>query len=664
MAEEYSAKNIIYQTDRESARSRVATYLGSASSNGLHHCIWEVVDNAIDEAMAGYCDSIIVTLHKNGYISVEDNGRGIPVDIHPEYKMSALRLLCTTLHSGGKMNNDVYKTSGGLNGMGLFLTVACSEKAIVEVSRNGKLYYDEYEHGFPVTKLTTKGALPTRRGVKTTHTGTRVYFKGDSEVFETTEYKPEIIKKRLHMSAYLNPGVKLVFIDENKKENDASRKIIFEETEGIVGYLKEINKDETTITEPIYFKGKSKGIEAEIAMQYIDDSSELIVSYTNSVATIDGGEHETGFKAGLTKLINYYAKELDFLKASKVQKVGKSAKTSKETSFKGKDVRFGLTAVISLKHPNPQFEGQTKTKLGNQDARLAVDEIVNKEGSYYFDRHLDDVNLILTQAKKSMDIRNKTDKIKSLAMSKENQLQTNGKLASALSKKPSECEIFIVEGDSAGGSAKMGRDSKIQAILPLRGKIINVEKAPLEKVLANKEIQTMILAFGCGYRDDFDISKLKYDKIIIMTDADIDGDHIRSLFLTFIMRYMPQLISEGKVYKAVPPLYKVSFTGGGRVSKTTKENNFVYAYSDKELNEIREKLENDKRTTKKISNIQRYKGLGEMSAEQLWETTMDPATRKLNRITIDDVADTSHEIDVFMGPKADRRKKIILENQI
>lgn len=424
---EYNASHIVYQSDRESARTRVATYLGSASSSGLHHCIWEVVDNSIDEAMAGHCNEITVILHKDGFVSVEDNGRGIPVDVHPEYKMSALRLLCTTLHSGGKMNNDVYKTSGGLNGMGLFLTVACSEKAIVEVSRDGHIYYDEYEHGFPKTELNAKGELPKRRGVKPSHTGTRVYFKGDSEVFETTEYKPELIKKRLHMSAYLNPGVKLKFINENNGEE-----ILYEEDEGIAGYIREVNKEENPLFEPIYLKGKSGNIEAEIAIQYIEDG-EMIISYTNSVANIDGGEHETGFKAGLTRLINNYVKDMNYLKG-------------KETSFKGKDVRFGLVAVISVKHPNPQFEGQTKTKLGNADAKSALDDIIYTQGMLYFDRHLDELNLILENASKSMSIRNKTDKIKTLAMSKENQLQTNGKLASALSKKPEECEIFIVEG--------------------------------------------------------------------------------------------------------------------------------------------------------------------------------------------------------------------------
>lgn len=628
--QEYNASDIILQTDLESARTRVGTYLGSASSSGLHHCIWEVVSNSIDEAMAGYCDTIIVTMHKNGYISVEDNGRGIPVDIHPIHKIPALRLLCTTLHSGGKMNNSVYKTSGGLNGMGLFLTVACSEKAIVEVFRDGKIYYDEYEHGHPVTKLTSKGNLPTRRGMKVTHTGTKVYFKGDSEVFETTEYKPELIKNRLHTSAYLNPGVKLIFINKNNGEE-----IVYEEKGGIASYVSEINKDEAPLFEPIYLKGKYRDIEAEVAIQYIEQG-EMIISYTNGIANVDGGEHETGFKTGLTKLINNYVKEMDYLKGNK------------ETSFKGKDVRFGLVAVISLKHPNPQFDGQTKTKLGNQDAKTAMEDIIYREGTLYFDRHIKQLKSILDNAMKSLSIRNKTEKIRTLTLSKETQLQTNGKLASPLSKKSEECEIFIVEGDSAGGSAKMGRDRKTQAILPLRGKIINVEKAPLEKVLANKEIQTMIVAFGCGYGEDMDISRLKYNKIIIMTDADVDGHHIRSLCLTFIARYMPELIQEGKVYKALPPLYKVTYSN--------KKNEFDYVYSDNELQNLKNK------TRRKIASIQRYKGLGEMSSEQLWDTTMNPETRKLAKICIDDIAECSKEIDIFMGPKAERRKNIILNN--
>ena len=622
----YNADSIICQTDRESARTRAGTYLGSASSSGLHHCIWEVVDNAIDEAMAGFCTEIKVTLHKDGFISVEDNGRGIPVDLHKEKKLPALRVLCTSLHSGGKMNNDTYKTSGGLNGMGLFLTVACSEKAIVEVSRNGKVYYDEYEHGLPVTKLTAKNELPTRRGVHPKHTGTKVYFKGDSDVFETTEYKPELIKKRLHTSAYLNKGVKITFINENNNEE-----IIYEENDGIAGYVRDINKDENTLFPPIYLKGKKDHIEAEIAIQYTDNGGEMILSYTNSIFNVDGGQHETGFKSGLTRLINRYVKEMNYLKG-------------KEQAFSGRDVRFGIVAVLSIRHPAPQFEGQTKTKLGNTDAKFALDDIIFREGSLYFDRHLNELNMILENASKSMSIRTKTDKIKSLAMTKEKQLQANGKLASALSKKAEECELFIVEGDSAGGSAKMGRDRRYQAILPLRGKILNVEKRPVEKVLENKEIQTIILSFGCGYGDDFDISKLKYDKIIIMTDADIDGDHIRSLFLTLIIRYMPQLIHEGKIYKAIPPLYKVSFS----------QKDFTYVYSDKELDKLKST------TKKKIRGIQRYKGLGEMSAEQLWDTTMNPETRCLKRITIDDVVLASHTTDVFMGPKAERRKNIIL----
>lgn len=622
----YNADSIICQTDRESARTRAGTYLGSASSSGLHHCIWEVVDNAIDEAMAGFCTEIKVTLHKDGFISVEDNGRGIPVDLHKEKKLPALRVLCTSLHSGGKMNNDTYKTSGGLNGMGLFLTVACSEKAIVEVSRNGKVYYDEYEHGLPITKLTAKNELPTRRGVHPEHTGTKVYFKGDSEVFETTEYKPELIKKRLHTSAYLNKGVKITFINENNNEE-----IVYEENDGIAGYVRDINKDENTLFPPIYLKGKKDHIEAEIAIQYTDNGGEMILSYTNSIFNVDGGQHETGFKSGLTRLINRYVKEMNYLKG-------------KEQAFSGRDVRFGIVAVLSIRHPAPQFEGQTKTKLGNTDAKFALDDIIFREGSLYFDRHLNELNMILENASKSMSIRTKTDKIKSLAMTKEKQLQANGKLASALSKKAEECELFIVEGDSAGGSAKMGRDRRYQAILPLRGKILNVEKRPVEKVLENKEIQTMILSFGCGYGDDFDISKLKYDKIIIMTDADIDGDHIRSLFLTLIIRYMPQLIHEGKIYKAIPPLYKVSFS----------QKDFTYVYSDKELDKLKST------TKKKIRGIQRYKGLGEMSAEQLWDTTMNPETRCLKRITIDDVVLASHTTDVFMGPKAERRKNIIL----
>lgn len=625
----YNAKHIVIQTDRESARSRVATYLGSASSVGLHHCIWEVVDNSIDEAMAGFCTEIKVTLHKNGYISVEDNGRGIPVDIHPEKNISALRVLCTSLHSGGKMDNSVYKTSGGLNGMGLFLTVACSEKAVVEVSRDGKLYYDEYENGFPVTKLTAKGGLPVRKGVSTTKTGTKVYFKGDSEVFECTEYKPDLIKKHLHTSAYLNSGVSLIFINENTGEET-----VYHETEGIVGYIKDITKDENPLFEPIHLQGKSNNIEAEIALQYIEDG-EVIISYTNSVANVDGGEHETGFKSGFTKLINNYVKDMNYLKG-------------KETSFKGKDVRFGMIAIISLKHPSPQFEGQTKTKLGNTDAKYALEEIIQTQGALFFDRNLECLNIILENASKSMSIRNKTDKIKSLAMSKENQLQTNGKLAACLSKKTEDNELFIVEGDSAGGTAKTGRNRKYQAILPLRGKVLNVEKSTMDKSLANKEIQTIILALGCGYGNDFDISKLKYNKVIIMTDADVDGHHIRSLLMTLFYKFMPELIQEGHLYKAIPPLYKIT-SGKG------KKESFVYAYSDRELEEIKSKTSN-------IKGIQRYKGLGEMSAEQLWETTMNPETRTLAKIAIDDIFETSDMTKLFMGPKADRRKELILNH--
>lgn len=623
----YDASNIIVLEGLEAVRVRPGMYIGSVSTKGLNHLIYEIVDNAVDEHLAGYCNTICVTLNADGSATVEDDGRGIPVGMH-EKGISAERLVFTTLHAGGKFDNEAYKTSGGLHGVGSSVVNALSAWLHVQVKTEGFIYEDKYERGIPVLEL-KNGLLPVIG--KTKETGTKISFLPDDTIFDKTWFKEEDVKSRLHETAYLNPNLTIVFEDKRKEETEH---IEFHEPEGIIGFIKDMNKSKETIHDVIYFQGESEGINVEVAFQYVNEFHENVLGFCNNIYNAEGGTHLTGFKTMFTNVINTYARGLNILK-------------EKDINFTGADVRNGMTAVVSIKHPDPRFEGQTKTKLDNQDAAKVVSKITGDEIVRYFDRNLEILKSIIGCAEKAAKIRKAEEKARTNMLTKQKfSFDSNGKLANCESKDPLKCEIFIVEGDSAGGSAKTARNRMYQAILPIRGKILNVEKASIDKILANAEIKTMINAFGCGfsegYGNDFDISKLRYDKIIIMADADVDGAHISNLLLTLFYRFMPELIFEGHVYIAMPPLYKAMPSKG-------KEE---YLYDDKALERYRKRH-------KGPFTLQRYKGLGEMDAEQLWETTLDPETRMLKLVEIEDARMASEITEMLMGTEVPPRKEFI-----
>ena len=632
---DYTGKEIVILEGLEAVRKRPGMYIGSTGSRGLHHLIWEILDNSIDEHLAGFCNEIHITMKKDGGISIEDNGRGVPVDIHPTKKVSAVRVVYTILHAGGKFGNSAYKVSGGLHGVGSSVVNALSTHMIVEVKRGGLVYRDEYKDGgHPVTELKNGALEPIGKCAKSA-TGTKVTFYPDAEIFETIHFKAEVIKKKLKEIAYLNKNLKLVF----KNENDGEEKIYLEE-HGIKSFVSYINRDAHVLhKEPIYFEGTSGDIEVEVALQYTTNFSEQINPYCNRINVVDGGTLVTGFKMALTRVMNQYARELGVLK-------------DKDENFDGKDIRNGLVAIISIKHPDPQFEGQTKTKLGNTDAKTAVDEVVTTEIQRYLDKNINVLQAILDNSVKSYNARKASDKARNTVLKQLNDVDTKSKLAACTSKNPEECEVYIVEGDSAGGTVKTARNRKTQAVLPLRGKILNVEKASLEKILLNNEIKSMIAAFGCGIGDEFDINKLRYDKIIILTDADVDGAHISTLLLTFFYRFMPELIYSGKIYRGLPPLYKVDYEA---LDKKTKKKNSEYVFNDFELEKFRKNKNN------KIVSIQRYKGLGEMDASQLWETTLDPESRLLAQITISDSVDADDATTTLMSSNVPPRRQFIME---
>lgn len=627
----YDEKSIAVLEGLEAVRVRPGMYIGSVSRKGLNHLIYEIVDNSVDEHLVGVCDTIWVTLEKDGSCTVEDNGRGIPVGMHAK-GVSAARVVFTTLHAGGKFDNSAYKTSGGLHGVGSSVVNALSTYMDVEISREGYIHHDRYERGVPVVKL-EKGLLPTLG--KTKKTGTKINFLPDPQIFEKTRFKEDEVKSRMHETAYLNPNLTIIYEDRRGEEVEH---IEYHEPEGIIGFVQDMNHGLETLHDVIYFKGESEGITVEAAIQYTTEFHENILGFCNNIYNSEGGTHITGFKTIFTTIINNYARELGILK-------------EKDVNFTGADVRNGMTAVITIKHPDPRFEGQTKTKLDNQDASRVTAKITGDQMQLFFDKNLETLKAVISCAEKAAKIRKTEEKAKTNLLVKQKfSFDSNGKLANCESRDPSKCEIFIVEGDSAGGSAKTARDRMYQAILPIRGKILNVEKASIDKVLANAEIKTMINAFGCGfsegYGNDFDISKLRYDKIVIMADADVDGAHISTLLLTLFYRFMPELIFEGHVYVAMPPLYKVI------PSKGEEE----YLYDDAALEAYRRNHKAGSFT------LQRYKGLGEMDAEQLWETTLNPETRRMRRIEIEDGRMASDMTALLMGTEVPPRKAFIYEH--
>ena len=629
-ADNYDASSITVLEGLEAVRKRPGMYIGSVSTKGLNHLIYEIVDNSVDEHLAGFCDTITVTLEADGSATVSDNGRGIPVGMH-EKGISAERLVFTTLHAGGKFDNSAYKTSGGLHGVGSSVVNALSKRLTVRVKTGGCIYEDSYERGNPVVEL-VDGLLPVLG--KTRESGTTINFLPDDTIFDKTRFKEDDVKSRLHETAYLNPKLTIVFQDKRK---ETPEKITYNEPEGIVGFIKDMNKTQEALHDVIYFSGESEGISVEVAFQYINEFHENVLGFCNNIYNSEGGTHLTGFKTMFTNVINTYARELGILK-------------EKDVNFTGADVRNGMTAVVSIKHPDPRFEGQTKTKLDNQDAAKVVSKVTGEEITRFFDRNLETLKNIISCAEKAAKIRKAEERAKTNMLTKQKfSFDSNGKLANCESKDPSKCEIFIVEGDSAGGSAKTARNRMYQAILPIRGKILNVEKASIDKVLANAEIKTMINAFGCGfsegYGNDFDISKLRYDKIIIMADADVDGSHISTLLLTLFYRFMPELIFEGHVYIAMPPLYKAMPSKG-------KEE---YLYDDKALEKYR-------KTHKGPFTLQRYKGLGEMDAQQLWETTLDPETRRMKLVEIEDARMATEMTELLMGTEVPPRKAFIYKH--
>jgi DNA gyrase subunit B len=626
----YDASSITVLEGLEAVRKRPGMYIGSVSRKGLHHLIYEIVDNAVDEHLAGYCNNITVSLEADGSCTVSDDGRGIPVGMHKQ-GVSAERVVFTTLHAGGKFDNNAYKTSGGLHGVGSSVVNALSSFLDVQVRLDGKIHHDRYEKGNPVVDL-EKGLLPVIG--KTKETGTTINFLPDDEIFEKVRFVAEDVKSRLHETAYLNPKLTIVFRDMRSEEPE---EVIFHEPKGIVGFVEALNKNVETVHDVVYFSGSADNIEVEVAFQFTNEFREMVLGFCNNIYNAEGGAHLTGFKTMFTTVINSYARQLGILK-------------DKDANFTGADVRNGMTAVVSVKHPDPRFEGQTKTKLDNQDAARVTSKVTGDEIQLYFDRNVEVLKNVISCAEKAAKIRKTEEKAKTNLLTKQKfSFDANGKLANCESRDAKKCEIFIVEGDSAGGSAKTARNRQYQAILPIRGKILNVEKATIDKVLANAEIKSMINAFGCGfsegYGNDFDITKLRYDKIVIMADADVDGAHISTLLLTLFYRFMPELISEGHVYIAMPPLYKtIPAKGEGE-----------YLYDDAALERYR-------KTHKEKFTLQRYKGLGEMDADQLWETTLNPETRVLKLVEIEDAKMASDVTQMLMGNEVAPRKQFIYEN--
>ena len=624
MKQEYGASQIQVLEGLEAVRKRPGMYIGSTGPRGLHHLVYEVVDNSIDEALAGNCSKIYVAINADGSITVEDDGRGIPVEVHPKTGLSTLETVLTVLHAGGKFGGGGYKVSGGLHGVGVSVVNALSEWLVAEVHRDGKAYRQEYKKGNPQTKLEVVG--------ESDHTGTIISFMPDAEIFDEIEFSFDTLEYRLRELSFLNKGIKIIF--EDKREGKEKYRD-FHYTGGLVEYVKFLNKSRTGIHEDIvYIDKKVDDCLVEIAMQYTDGYTENIYSFANNINTHEGGSHLAGFKTALTKTINEYAKRNGALK-------------DKDSNLSGEDIREGLTAVVSVKLPDPQFEGQTKTKLGNTFMRGIVDGVTVEELGSFLEENPNTAKVIVDKALRAQRAREAAKRARELTRRKSVLESTSlpGKLADCSEKDPSKSEIFLVEGDSAGGSAKQGRDRNTQAILPLRGKILNVEKSRLDKILASDEIKNMITAYGCGIGNDFDLEKARYHKIIIMTDADVDGAHIRTLLLTFFFRYMRPLIEEGYVYAAQPPLYKV-----------TKQKKEYYVYSDKELDDLLNEIGRDK------YDIQRYKGLGEMNPEQLWNTTMNPETRTLLQVTIEDAAIADEIFSMLMGDKVAPRREFIQEN--
>jgi len=646
--QEYSAESIHVLKGLEAVRKRPAMYIGDTGTRGLHHLVYEVVDNSIDEALAGYCKNITVIIHKGNSITVEDDGRGIPVDIHPIEKRSALEVVMTVLHAGGKFDKRTYKVSGGLHGVGVSVVNALSEWLKVEVYRDGKIYFQEYHRGEPVEPVKVIGKVPASK------TGTKVTFLPDKTIFKDINFKFDTLADRMMELAFLNKDITIKLIDERTKEEET-----YHYKGGLLEFIKYIDETRTPLHKTIYFEGEKDGVPIEVAFQYNDGYQENIFTYVNNINTHEGGTHLVGFKTALTRTLNNFAAKNNLIKDGKITLIGD-------------DFREGLTAVLSVKVAEPQFEGQTKTKLGNSEVKSAVETFIGEKLSEYLEENPSVGKKIIEKVLRAAESREAARKARELVRRK-NALDDSslpGKLADCSIKDPEHCEIYIVEGDSAGGSAKQGRDRRFQAILPLRGKILNVEKARLHKILENEEIRAIVTAIGGGIGEDFDISKVRYGKIILMTDADVDGSHIRTLLLTFFFRHMRELIEQGKVYIAQPPLYRI---------KKGKEE--YYAYDDKERDEIIKRLKSNGKAKdeeieeeiemsegegeKKLAGgivVSRYKGLGEMNPEQLWATTMNPETRTILQVTIENAAAAEKIFEILMGDAVEPRRKFIEKN--
>ncbi|MBC5647049.1 DNA gyrase/topoisomerase IV subunit B [Christensenella tenuis] len=638
MSKTYTAGDIQVLEGLDAVRRRPGMYIGTTSSRGLHHLLWEIVDNGIDEAANGYANKLIVTIHPDNSISVEDNGRGIPTGLHPELKISGVEVVFTQLHAGGKFNNENYAYSGGLHGVGASVVNALSKWLEVEVYQNGKIYYQKYK-----TEPDAKGRMQVGKPVsalkeigETRKKGSKITFLPDDTIFDNIDFQFDVVRRRLRELAFLTKGLHITLIDERQTTGGRPRKEVFEYTGGIVDFVLYLNKDKTPLhAAPILLEGVKRDIVVSIAMQYNSSYTESIFSYVNNIPTTEGGMHETGFKTAITKVMNDYARSNNLLK-------------EKEANLTGDDFREGLCAVVNIKMKNVQFEGQTKTKLGNAEARVAVEAVVTEKLSAFM-ADLNNTQIctkILEKAVGAARVREAARKAKKMERAK-SKLESSplvGKLSACTGRKPELNELFIVEGDSAGGSAKQGRDRRFQAILPLRGKPLNVEKKRVDQVLANEEFRSIITALGAGFDDNFNIDNIKYNKVIILADADQDGGHIRAILITFFYRYFKELITDGHLYIGRPPLYKVA--KGGKV---------LYAYDDEQLEEAKKKIGRG-------YTVQRYKGLGEMNPEQLWETTMDPEKRSLIRVTIDDLADVEQIVTTLMGDNVEPRKQYIAEH--